>query len=71
MWSYLLPYGLQGKIKNLGPENCPWVMQNIYSLNRFYLTLPHNNSWSLDNIKNNIYAFLIIYDFSSFLADLN
>ena len=27
-------------------------MQNIYSPNRFYLTFPHDNSWSFDRILN-------------------
>ena len=51
-------------------------MQNIYSPNRFGLTLPHNNSSSFDKNSNiirkiNIYAFIQIYDFSSFLADFH
>ena len=44
-------------------------MQNIYSPNGFYLTFPHDDSGNFENFKcgkkkkNNIYAFIQIYEF--------
>ena len=50
-------------------------MQDIYLPNRFYVTFPHGNSSSFDKmlniIKNDIYAFIQVYNFSSFLPEFN
>ena len=51
-------------------------MQNIYLPNRIYLTFVNGDSWNFDKIlkhnkKSNIYVFIQISDFFSFLADFN
>ena len=50
-------------------------MQDIYLPNRFYVTFPHGNFSSFDKmlniIKNDIYAFIQVYNFSSFLPEFN
>ena len=48
-------------------------MHNIYSRDRFYITFPKDDSKSFNkNLiarKINIYAFILIYGFLSFLAN--
>ena len=53
MQSYRLAFRLSGKNRHLGPKKLSKrVMQNIYSPIKFYLTFPHDNSWTLDKILN-------------------